>query len=51
MLYQVQAGDSLWAIAQRVYGDGRMWRYLYFENANQIANPNLIYIGQVIKVG
>jgi nucleoid-associated protein YgaU len=51
MLYQVQSGDSLWSIAQRVYGDGRMWRSLYFQNSDHIFNPNLIYAGQVIRIG
>ncbi|MGF1426129.1 LysM peptidoglycan-binding domain-containing protein [Kitasatospora sp. LaBMicrA B282] len=35
--YTVQDGDSLWAIAERFYGDGD--RYQEIANANGIANP------------
>lgn len=48
--YTVRPGDSLWAIAQRTYGDGRYWVYLYAANADQIRNPNLIYAGQTLRM-
>ena len=48
--YVVRRGDSLWAIAQYYYGDGRMWTSLYAANAWQIRNPHLIYPGQVINL-
>jgi nucleoid-associated protein YgaU len=48
--YVVQPGDSLFAIAQRTYGDGRLWPALFAANADQIANPNLIYPGQVLRL-
>lgn len=44
---EVTRGDSLWSIAQRVYGNGAYWPLIYAANAGQIANPNLIYPGQV----
>jgi LysM repeat protein len=50
-VYTVQPGDTLFAIAQRTYGDGRMWPYLFAANSDRIANPNLIYPGQVLVVG
>ena len=46
--YVVRPGDSLWTIAQRYYGDGRMWTALYGANAWQIRNPHRIYPGQVL---
>jgi len=49
--YVVRPGDSLWQIAQRLYGDGRAWVYLYAANADQLANPNLIHPGQVLRLG
>jgi nucleoid-associated protein YgaU len=49
--YTVQRGDSLWAIAQRLYGDGSLWPYLFAANADQIRNPNLIFPGQVLRIG
>ena len=45
---QVTAGDSLWSIAQRVYGNGAYWPLIYAANAGEIGgNPNLIRPGQV----
>jgi nucleoid-associated protein YgaU len=48
--YVVRPGDSLFAIAQRMYGDGRLWPALFAANADQIGNPNLIFPGQVLRV-
>lgn len=44
----VQRGDSLWKIAQREFGDGRMWTVLWQANP-EIADPNLIYKGQALR--
>lgn len=46
--YVVQKGDSLSAIARRVYGDASLYGRL--AAANAIANPNLIYPGQVLSL-
>lgn len=46
--YTVQKGDSLSAIARRVYGDASLYGRL--AAANAIANPNLIYPGQVLSL-
>jgi hypothetical protein len=46
--YTVVSGDSLWAIAERFYGDGN--RYREIANANGIANPDLIHPGQVLTI-
>ena len=43
----VEKGDTLWAIA-RDYGNGLSYNQL--ASINGIPNPNLIYIGQVIKL-
>ena len=48
--YVVRPGDSLSAIALRVYGDARLWPALYAANADQIGNPNLIYAGQALRL-
>ncbi|HZU75648.1 MAG TPA: LysM peptidoglycan-binding domain-containing protein [Dehalococcoidia bacterium] len=48
--YQVRPGDSLWAISQRLYGDGSLWPLLYAANSDKIRNPNLIYTGEVLRV-
>lgn len=46
--YTVESGDSLWAIAERFYGDGN--RYGEIASANGIANPDLINVGQVLTI-
>ena len=48
--YTVEAGDTLWAIALYMYGDGSRWRDLYDLNRGIIDNPNLIEPGQVLNV-
>lgn len=48
--YKVQAGDSLWAIAVRFYGDGTLWPAIYEANRGAIRNPNLIYPDQVFTI-
>ncbi|MDI1459774.1 LysM domain-containing protein [Catellatospora sp. KI3] len=46
--YRVKAGDTLWDIAANYYGDGR--QYMKIAKANNIANPNQIDIGWVLKI-
>lgn len=46
--YTVKAGDTLWAIAKRFYGDGSQYKKI--ASASGIANPNKIYPGQVLTI-
>ncbi|MFT4200184.1 LysM peptidoglycan-binding domain-containing protein [Gordonia sp. (in: high G+C Gram-positive bacteria)] len=46
--YTVVEGDTLWAIAERFLGDGDKFPQL--AELNGIANPDLINVGQVIKL-
>jgi len=48
--YTVVAGDTLSAIAQQWYGDAAQWQRIFEANRDQITNPNLIFIGQVLRV-
>ena len=48
--YTVKAGDCLWKIAEKAYGNGADWTKIYDANSNQISNPNLIYPGQVFVI-
>ena len=48
--YTVVSGDSLWAIAEHWYSDGNKWPILYEANRNQITDPNVIFIGQVLRI-
>ena len=46
----VRSGDSLSKIAQLELGNGNRWREIYELNQDQIANPNVIFPGQVLKL-
>ena len=46
--YTVESGDSLWAIAERFYGDGS--KYQVIADASGISNPDLIQPGQVLTI-
>ena len=46
--YTVQAGDTLWAIASRFYGDGTLWRTLAAKN--NIADPKRLQVGEVLTL-
>lgn len=48
--YTVKKGDCLWNIAKQFYGDGSAYTKIYDANTKQIANPNLIYPGQVFVI-
>lgn len=44
--YKVKAGESWWGIAQRVYGDGQLWKSLKAANNN----PKMIHPGTEITL-
>lgn len=46
----VQPGNSLWKLARESYGQGVRYTVIYEANKDQIANPDLIYPGQVFAV-
>jgi nucleoid-associated protein YgaU len=43
-------GDTLWRIAQKVYGDKDKWPLIYQANKDVIKDPNKIYPKQVLKI-
>ncbi len=48
--YTVRGGDSLSAIAGRVYHNQKAWPVLYWSNRGQIRWANEIQVGQVLRV-
>ncbi len=46
--YTVKKGDTLWGIAKRELGNGQKYKEL--AKINKIANPNLIYPNQVLRL-
>lgn len=48
--YVVKAGNSLWWIARRTYGEGTQFTVIYGANRNHIRDPNLIFPGQVFTL-
>ena len=46
--YVVKRGDTLWAIASQYLGSGA--KYPQIAQENNIANPDLIYPGQVLTI-
>ncbi len=48
--YTIQAGDSLWAIAKREYGNGMQWKRIYEFNKDVISNPDRPKKGTKIRI-
>lgn len=46
--HPVQAGDTLWSIAEQHTGDATQWPVL--QRANHLADPNRLRIGQVLRI-
>jgi len=46
----IQAGATLWALAEANYGDGDLYMQIFDANRDHIRDPNLIYPGQVFNI-
>ncbi|MFI1105695.1 LysM peptidoglycan-binding domain-containing protein [Streptomyces melanogenes] len=46
--YTVEPGDTLWAVAERFYGDGN--RYVEIAQASGIDDPDAVNVGQVLTI-
>ncbi|CAA6827044.1 MAG: Peptidoglycan-binding protein LysM [uncultured Thiotrichaceae bacterium] len=48
--YEIEKGDSLWKIADKLYGDGNKYKQIFEENKEVIKDPDLIFAGQKIRI-
>ena len=49
-LYVVKKGDTLFGIAEEVYGDGNQWHRVQQANPIVLKNPDLIHSGLVLRI-
>lgn len=49
VMHTVASGDTLWAIADKVYGDGNRYPEIFEANRPMLTDPDLIYPGQVLR--
>lgn len=50
MLYTVESGDTLSALAQRHYGRASAWRGIFDANRDVLDDPDRIRPGQVLRL-
>jgi nucleoid-associated protein YgaU len=48
--YEIQKGDTLWAIAKQHYGDGNKYHQIFEDNREVIKDPDRIFPGQKIRI-
>jgi LysM repeat protein len=48
--HKVQPGDTLSKIAKQFYGDANKYMKIFEANKDQLSDPNMIKVGQVLKV-
>jgi len=48
--HEVKKGDTLWKISERYYGDGSLYMKIFEANRNILKDPNLIKVGQKLRI-
>ena len=48
--YTVQSGDTLWKIAQEMYGDGSKYMKIFDANSELLEHPDRIFPGQELTI-
>ena len=48
--HKVEKGDTLWAVAEKAYGDGSKYMVIFEANKPMLSHPNKIYPGQLLRI-
>ena len=48
--HRVVTGDTLFGLAEDHYGDGNLWHRLFIANRDRIADPDVIQVGQLLRI-
>lgn len=48
--YTVESGDTLWKIAEQMYGNGSKYMKIFEANTDILENPDRIFPGQKLKI-
>jgi nucleoid-associated protein YgaU len=48
--HTVEKGDTLWAIAEKAYGNGAKYEAIFEANRPMLTHPDKIYPGQVLRI-
>jgi len=48
--YTVESGDTLWKIAEQMYGSGSKYMKIFEANSDLLENPDQIFPGQKLKI-
>ncbi len=48
--HTVESGDTLWAIAEKAYGNGSKYEAIFEANRPMLSHPDKIYPGQVLRI-
>jgi nucleoid-associated protein YgaU len=48
--HEVKKGETLWKIAEQYYGDGSLYKKIFEANQDILSNPDLIKVGQKLRI-
>lgn len=48
--HEVKSGDTLSKIAKQYYGDASLYMQIFEANKDQLKDPNLIKVGQKLRI-
>jgi len=48
--HTVEKGDTLWAVAEKAYGNGAKYQAIFEANRPMLSHPDKIYPGQVLRI-